>query len=313
MTAFERYLDAGRSPTNERAGPEPALWTLVLGLLALISSIIVFSIIGMALGVALAEPVFGIATDTHDTLQGWMTLIEDHRILLFATLLGLASMIPITALLLWSLHDRSFGSLLGAGRGLHGRNLALGAAAAIVSSTLGMAVLHTTGIVSVTVQSLAQGWWIIAVLFACLIPLQATAEEVVFRGYFLQGLANRFRHISWSPLIWIGLPAILFTAAHLDPESEGGYWPLIAIGGFALFATALVVITGGLSAAIGYHVANNLMALLVFEPPFGIEGVGALKISVDAADLPWLMLVELLALIGLYFVLRPLLRREDEG
>ncbi|MEZ5685612.1 MAG: CPBP family intramembrane glutamic endopeptidase [Paracoccaceae bacterium] len=58
-----------------------------------------------------------------------------------------------------------------------------------------------------------------------LLVLQIGAEELVFRGYLLQQLGARFHH----PLIWMGLPSVLFGAA-LQPRRFRGECDLAGAG-----------------------------------------------------------------------------------
>ncbi|RVC56341.1 CPBP family intramembrane metalloprotease, partial [Mesorhizobium sp. M4B.F.Ca.ET.088.02.2.1] len=53
-------------------------------------------------------------------------------------------------------------------------------------------------------------WLLFLVPIVLLALLQTSSEEALFRGYLLRGLANRFN----NPLIWAGLPLLLFSALH---------------------------------------------------------------------------------------------------
>jgi membrane protease YdiL (CAAX protease family) len=95
-----------------------------------------------------------------------------------------------------------------------------------------------------------------------LVLLQVASEEIVFRGYVMQQLAARFR----SPLIWVGVPAAVFTVLHAGaaPTPELSLAILAIVFTFALTAAALVWLTGSLWAAIGAHAGHNLPLLLFF-------------------------------------------------
>lgn len=92
-----------------------------------------------------------------------------------------------------------------------------------------------------------------------LVPLQATAEEYVFRGYLMQLIGGWLKHPAWAIL----LPVPLFMVGHLY---DG--WGLLDVGVFAVFAAWLTWRTGGLEAAIVAHVVNN--ATLFALGPFGL-------------------------------------------
>lgn len=93
------------------------------------------------------------------------------------------------------------------------------------------------------------------------VPLQATAEEVVFRGMFMQSLGawlggSGLRRGSWlrGPWLPIAVPAIVFGFAHL--YDVWGWGEVVTL---ALVAGWLTWRTGGLEAAISLHVLNNLI------------------------------------------------------
>lgn len=100
---------------------------------------------------------------------------------------------------------------------------------------------------------------VISILF---IPFQATFEEVIFRGYLMQGftvlLRNRF-----FPLI---LTSVFFGLMHaLNPEvRDFGFWTMIPQ--YVLFGLIFGVITildDGIEAAMGAHAANNIFLCIM--------------------------------------------------
>ena len=97
------------------------------------------------------------------------------------------------------------------------------------------------------------------VLVVLLVPLQATAEEVVFRGLFMQIIGSWLK----NPWFAILIPTLLFAAAHIYD-----IWGLLMVGLMGLAAGWLTWRTGGLEAAIAIHVINNLVA-------FGFMALGA--------------------------------------
>lgn len=91
-----------------------------------------------------------------------------------------------------------------------------------------------------------------------LVFIQATGEELIFRGYLLQQLAVRSKH--W--IVWAVVPSLLFGSLHYNGAETGLlYVTTTAITG--LVFCVLVWRSGSLWPAIGYHVANNLYALTI--------------------------------------------------
>jgi hypothetical protein len=100
--------------------------------------------------------------------------------------------------------------------------------------------------------------FLIAIIF---IPLQTSLEEVVFRGYLMQGFGNFFRN-RWAPLL---LTSIIFGSLHLANPEVGklGYGVMIFYIGTGLFLGIVTLMDDGLELAIGWHAANNLVAALL--------------------------------------------------
>ncbi len=83
-------------------------------------------------------------------------------------------------------------------------------------------------------------------------PLQAAAEEYLFRGYLTQAFGGWFG----SRAVAVVGPALLFALAH-GSQSLPIFFDRFAFG---VVAGVLVVATGGLEAGIAYHVLNNFLA-----------------------------------------------------
>ncbi|MFJ2767905.1 lysostaphin resistance A-like protein [Streptomyces sp. NPDC087300] len=130
-----------------------------------------------------------------------------------------------------------------------------------------------------------------------LVPFQAAAEEYVFRGWLTQAVG------AWCRSPWLAIlpQAPLFAAAH----GWGTPWGFADLVVFALVAGVLTIRTGGLEAAIGLHVLNNLLAM-------GVSAAiaGALASDETAADMPWTSVcVDVVMLCGYAAVVLWLARR----
>lgn len=95
-----------------------------------------------------------------------------------------------------------------------------------------------------------------------LLPIQTWWEEFLFRGYLMQGIANRFQK-PWAGLLGTSL---LFAAMHMmNPEVEK-YGILATFPQYLVPALMLGFITlmdEGLELAMGMHFANNLFGTVV--------------------------------------------------
>jgi membrane protease YdiL (CAAX protease family) len=103
---------------------------------------------------------------------------------------------------------------------------------------------------------------ILAVVSVVFIPFQAAFEEVLFRGYLMQGFAVLFRN-RWLPLLFT---SVLFGLMHsLNPEvKDFGF--LIMMPQYILFGLVFGIITildDGIEAAMGAHAANNIFLCIM--------------------------------------------------
>ncbi|WP_299949038.1 type II CAAX endopeptidase family protein [uncultured Ruegeria sp.] len=153
-------------------------------------------------------------------------------------------------------------------------------------------------------------WLLLLPLSIVAVLIQTSAEEVLFRGYLQQSLAARFR----SPLIWIGLPSILFAAGHYNPATVGDNALLIAIWAltFGILTADLTARAGTLGPAIALHFFNNFAALLVISLPDSLSGLALYHLPYQASDAdalrPWLLVDFALMIVG-WLTARLALRR----
>lgn len=143
-----------------------------------------------------------------------------------------------------------------------------------------MAVSYTVSFIIGTSQGepfapdfAADRMWLMIGLTLLLVPIQATAEEYVFRGYLMQAIGGWLRH----PAFAIGLPIPLFVFGH-DYDLYGQ----LDVGLFALAAGWLTWRTGGLEAAIGLHIVNNVVIFL-------LGSVALADVNAKEGDLPSLI------------------------
>ncbi len=106
--------------------------------------------------------------------------------------------------------------------------------------------------------------WPVVIIAVLLVPVQAAAEEFVFRGYLMQTIGGWLRH----PLFAILIPIPFFTFGHAYDV-----WGMIDVSVFAIAATYLTWRTGGLEASIAAHVVNNTVIFVVGA--FGLTDVNA--------------------------------------
>lgn len=108
----------------------------------------------------------------------------------------------------------------------------------------------------------APKFFILLLISITFLPIQATFEEVFFRGYLMQGLAL----ISRNGIFPLVLTSLLFGMAHMsNPEVEKfGAWIMLPYYSlFGLFLGLLALWNNGLELSIGIHAANNILSALL--------------------------------------------------
>ncbi|MER6039001.1 CPBP family intramembrane glutamic endopeptidase [Streptomyces sp. NPDC001835] len=155
--------------------------------------------------------------------------------------------------------------------------LCLGLALPVVVVSLGVMFLLSTLGESSGDEVEWVGWrsfFFALIMLILLVPLQAAAEEYVFRGWLMQAVGAWLR----SPWIAVLPQAVLFAAAH----GWGTVWGFVDLVVFGALMGILAVRTGGLEASIALHTLNNLISMGVAA---GIKG--ALESDETAADMDW--------------------------
>lgn len=204
-------------------------------------------------------------------------------------LLFIAAAVPLVLLAVRWIGRRPAGTVSSVTGGLRWRRLGL-------YSLIALPVLAlTTGVMLLLPADDGEpfrwaGWDVFGpalAMLVVLVPLQAAAEEYVFRGWLTQAV-GAFVRSPWSAVV---PQAVLFAAAH----GWGTPWGFAELTVFGVVAGLLTVRTGGLEAAIGLHAVNNLLA-------FGLSAavVDGLKSDETAADATWQIVTVDLAGVALY-------------
>ncbi len=105
-------------------------------------------------------------------------------------------------------------------------------------------------------------FFILVLLSLLLFPFQTSFEELVFRGYLMQGFALLFRY-RWIPFV---LTSVLFGLMHTANPEVAAFgiakaMPLYILMG--LIMGYLTIKDDGLELAIGLHLSNNFLSALL--------------------------------------------------
>ncbi|GAA2102793.1 hypothetical protein GCM10009841_19510 [Microlunatus panaciterrae] len=172
---------------------------------------------------------------------------------MLATNLGIATLIPISWLLMALVHQVKPRWLSSVGPRLRWRYLLLSLAVATVALN---AVLLLSTLAGPPMHLGPQpGFWGFLVVIILTSPLQAAAEEYFFRGYLMQA----FGSLVANPWFGVVMSSVVFALLHGAQNL-----PLFADRlAFGLLAAVLVLKTGGLEAGIAAHVINNVFAFTI--------------------------------------------------
>jgi len=145
-------------------------------------------------------------------------------------------------------------------------------------------------------------------LILVLIPFQTSAEELVFRGYLLQGLSL----LTKKTLIPVVLSSAFFMLLHLaNPEVASS--PLLTSAyylGTGLFLSILTIRDNRMELALGVHLATNLFVSLFVNAKNSALQTPAVFMASEID--PLYNLVSFLAAAGLfYLIIFKLLRQEE--
>lgn len=227
-----------------------------------------------------------------ETLFSELMLDTQNPLSVFMNLSAVILMIPAVLLAMLATGMRPVGRIWSVAArirwGLLGRTLGFAVLAIIVTNAVGIGLsiaLHPGALAEEAppLPEVDLGAALLSLLFVLLlVPFQAAAEEVVFRGVFMQVLGSWLR----SPWFGILIPSVLFALAHIYDV-----WGMTVVGLLGVAAAWLTWRTGGLEAAIGIHVVNNLFAFGVLasgvsgETSQAAEGAGIESVIGQAAGL----------------------------
>lgn len=251
MTGADDELPRASLPTAFRAPPPPRLWTLALGF-----GLYLATVLG---GTGVTLSLYAAARYGRDALSPAVFERVSHDLGgillagLVSSLAGVGVALGAATLSAESLTDRL---RLGPGR----RGVFVGAALTVALLGMGAAStsiarlldVHHRGALPVIRAALRDPPPSMLALAVAIIGLGAGAgEELLFRGYLLTRLAER-----WRPWVANALVALLFAAMHMDPvHSSFAMLVGLALGWASLRARSV-------RPTIAAHVVNNTLSVL---------------------------------------------------
>ncbi|MGB1646687.1 MAG: lysostaphin resistance A-like protein [Crocinitomicaceae bacterium] len=142
---------------------------------------------------------------------------------------------------------------------------------------------------------------VLLIIAFLIIPVQTTIEEVIFRGYLMQGLKMKIGSNKHAVI----LSGIMFGMMHLgNPEIEAiGNHVIIYYVASGVFLGLLALYDNGLELSIGYHAANNIFTALMVSNNWQVFQTNAVFVNTAPPEISWIDLVISLSIFPILFLI----------
>lgn len=133
-----------------------------------------------------------------------------------------------------------------------------------------------------------------------LLPIQTSLEELLFRGYLMQGFGVLSK-TRWLPLV---ITSVLFGLMHiLNPEvSKLGYGIMGFYIGTGFLFGIITLLDEGTELALGIHAANNFGAAVLVASNWAVFQTDALFIDYSEPNLLYQMVIPVFIIYPLYIM-----------
>ena len=128
-------------------------------------------------------------------------------------------------------------------------------------------------------------FFILVVISLLFLPLQTSFEELLFRGYLMQGLGVLAKN-RWFPLLLTSVVFGLLHGANPEVAKLGNQVMIFYIGTGLLFGITTLM-DEGTEIALGLHAANNIIAALFVTTDWTAFQTAALYIDTSEPSLGW--------------------------
>ena len=236
----------------------------------LIGSILVFiaSIIGqIPIGLAVVYEVF-VNSKPIPLVDKDLYTMFDSNWLLFLMLLSFAFAIFGLYLVVKKIHKQTFKSIITSRKKIDWKRFFVAFSIwALISISLIVISYFSNGS-EIELQFNLIPFLILSAIAIILIPIQTSTEELIFRGYLMQGFYNLSKN-KWFPLV---MTSVIFGTMHIfNPEvREMGNIILVYYIGTGFFLGIITLMDEGTELALGFHAANNLISALLITADYSV-------------------------------------------
>ena len=144
-------------------------------------------------------------------------------------------------------------------------------------------------------------FFILVIISFLFLPIQTSMEEILFRGYLMQGFGIWFKK-SFVALI---LTSVIFGLLHgANPEvAKLGWTIMIYYIGTGLLLGILTLMDEGLELSLGFHSANNILAAFLVTSNWAAFQTEALFIDVSEPSVGYEMFVPVFVLYPIILII----------
>jgi len=142
---------------------------------------------------------------------------------------------------------------------------------------------------------------ILTLIGVVLIPIQTTVEELVFRGYLMQGFGVLSNN-RWFPLC---MTSIIFGLMHLsNPEVvKMGNIVLLYYIGTGFFLGIITLMDKGMELSLGFHAANNLIGALLVTTEWTVFQTNSVLKDVSKPEVGYDIILPLIVIYPILLII----------
>jgi len=142
---------------------------------------------------------------------------------------------------------------------------------------------------------------ILVLISFLLLPIQTSMEEVLFRGYLMQGFGTWFKN-SFMALM---LTSVIFGLLHgANPEvAKLGWFIMVYYIGTGLLLGVFTLMDEGIELSLGFHSANNILAAMLVTANWAAFQTEALFIDVSEPSVGYEMFVPIFVLYPIILII----------
>lgn len=242
-------------------------------------------------------PLFLVALNESDDLGELIISSEsafgdlgiDSNLYLFVMLLTFVFGLIFLLFAVKNIHLRSIKSLITSRDKVDWKRIFFGFGFWFLLSVLSLAIDYSISPEHYIYNFKPESFMILVVIALVFMPLQTSFEELLFRGYLMQGIGVWFKNAA-IPFLFT---SIVFGLMHgLNPEVEKlGYMILIYYVGTGFLFGIITLMDEGSELALGMHAANNIVASVFVTVNWAAFQTDALFIDISEPSLSIYMFV----------------------